>query len=632
MCTKMTDLLIQSVSSRGESFPRALLDGCRPPSVPRYSRSGDRELGTELKHSKSDDLVLQSSSLPSPPDIQHLRCDSPIPKTGCVVYEDDLASPHVLSKTKYFSDSEAEVDVRPNVSERSRKISGDFSGEGHRSSSRHVGLYDRVDPEDSIRDMITENDFYRFVLFKRHYDKYLHLSKKFEEARNIQYYLEEKYHEVKAERDGLAQARGELEARLRGREEELRDKEEELFLQLERVVRLEEDCEKLRAEKEKFGQLKDQLEREKNEAYRQLKRQAADSEATRRGLERARQEVMRQVTAITAEKDSLERENEMLKETLNEERKGVGHYLMDVSQQKKRISQNMVGLEKEVTELKHMARQSASLNNHFKKGMKHLASCKRKKCSVCTYTRAAFGEYADRNDKKLLSCFQAPLQDLRNWIRPVPLSASCSEDEGAGPFSRENEGPTTSSASGFSAFLGHASPLPSTRSEYSFRRAYSSEAHTSASSPSPTPSLPAECLSEGAMGPLPYISYIDEVSTSSESSGDSGQGEEPFPALEGPPCGCPYSNLSVPTDASLTSSSSTPATAAAGRAFSSDSGFSSELYDTGRRSLHSNTSKATTSTTSTASKAEMDEDRLPNLTRSKWTSSFRKLINKVSKR
>jgi len=40
----------------------------------------------------------------------------------------------------------------------------------------------------------------------------------------------------------------------------------------------------------------------------QLKRQAAQSEATRRGLERARQEVVRQVTVIAAEKDSLEKE------------------------------------------------------------------------------------------------------------------------------------------------------------------------------------------------------------------------------------------------------------------------------------------------------------------------------------
>jgi hypothetical protein len=40
----------------------------------------------------------------------------------------------------------------------------------------------------------------------------------------------------------------------------------------------------------------------------QLQRQAAESEATRRGLERARQEVVRQVTAIAAEKDSLQKE------------------------------------------------------------------------------------------------------------------------------------------------------------------------------------------------------------------------------------------------------------------------------------------------------------------------------------
>jgi hypothetical protein len=40
----------------------------------------------------------------------------------------------------------------------------------------------------------------------------------------------------------------------------------------------------------------------------QLKRQAAESEATRRGLERARQEVVRQVTAIATEKENLEKE------------------------------------------------------------------------------------------------------------------------------------------------------------------------------------------------------------------------------------------------------------------------------------------------------------------------------------
>lgn len=40
----------------------------------------------------------------------------------------------------------------------------------------------------------------------------------------------------------------------------------------------------------------------------QLKMQAEESESTRRRLERARHDVVRQVTAIVAEKDSLERE------------------------------------------------------------------------------------------------------------------------------------------------------------------------------------------------------------------------------------------------------------------------------------------------------------------------------------
>lgn len=38
---------------------------------------------------------------------------------------------------------------------------------------------------------------HRFVLFKRHYDKYIALSAKYEEAKGIAYYLEERYHEVK---------------------------------------------------------------------------------------------------------------------------------------------------------------------------------------------------------------------------------------------------------------------------------------------------------------------------------------------------------------------------------------------------------------------------------------------------
>lgn len=129
--------------------------------------------------------------------------------------------------------------------------------------------------------------------------------------------------------------------------------------------------------------------------------------------------------------------------------------------------------------------------------------------------------------KQLLSCFQAPLQDLRNWIRPVPLTSSSTSDkystasedyDGTGAARGDRR---LSAISGYSAFLGHSSPFPSTRSEYSFRRAYSSEeteTQTSTSSPSPSPSLPIDLTGEMAYGAIdglplpPYISYIDEVS------------------------------------------------------------------------------------------------------------------------
>jgi hypothetical protein len=51
-------------------------------------------------------------------------------------------------------------------------------------------------------------------------------------------------HLLQAERDGLTQARQELERKLETRELELHEKEEELFLQLEKVVRIEADFEK----------------------------------------------------------------------------------------------------------------------------------------------------------------------------------------------------------------------------------------------------------------------------------------------------------------------------------------------------------------------------------------------------
>ena len=62
-------------------------------------------------------------------------------------------------------------------------------------------------------------------------------------------------------------------------------------------------------------------------------------------------------------------------------------------------NQTTLNLWLQVTELKFIARQSATLNSQFRKGMKHLALCKRKKCSVCAYTKATFGEYADQGSE-----------------------------------------------------------------------------------------------------------------------------------------------------------------------------------------------------------------------------------------
>jgi hypothetical protein len=111
-----------------------------------------------------------------------------------------------------------------------------------------------------------------------------------------------------AERDKLEETRRQLERRLEGCEAELKDKEEELFLQLERSLRLEDEVDRARQEREACLEARERLEREQASALRQLQIQAAQNEITRRSLERARQEVVKQATAIRAERDALERE------------------------------------------------------------------------------------------------------------------------------------------------------------------------------------------------------------------------------------------------------------------------------------------------------------------------------------
>lgn len=50
---------------------------------------------------------------------------------------------------------------------------------------------------------------------------------------------------LQAERDRLTKRQHEMQRRMENRDMELHEKEEELFLQLEKAIRLEEDCEKV---------------------------------------------------------------------------------------------------------------------------------------------------------------------------------------------------------------------------------------------------------------------------------------------------------------------------------------------------------------------------------------------------
>ncbi|XP_031346252.1 uncharacterized protein LOC116173106 [Photinus pyralis] len=202
----MTELLV----SRGDTFPRSFLDTYRT-----SNKSARADELYDLKSSKSDELVLQTTDVPMVGEICHGHSENLLDSAGCM------------------SPTEGNFLDKPDVMTLPHR---------HR---RRVPVYDKVDPEDSIRDIVSENDFYRFVLFKKHYDKYLHLAQKYEEARNIAYYLEEKYHEVKMERDDLLQQRENLAKRLESNESLVKEKEDEVFVQLERVVYLEEQCDKV---------------------------------------------------------------------------------------------------------------------------------------------------------------------------------------------------------------------------------------------------------------------------------------------------------------------------------------------------------------------------------------------------
>ncbi|XP_076764449.1 uncharacterized protein LOC143431527 isoform X2 [Xylocopa sonorina] len=397
----------------------------------------------------------------------------------------------------------------------------------------------------------------RFVLFKRHYDKYVALAAKYEEAKGIAYYLEERYHEVKAERDKLEETRRSLEKRLEGCEAELRSKEDELFLQLERSLRLEEEVERAKNERDSYIATRDRLERQREVALRRLQMQLTQNEITRQTLERARQDVVRQATVIRAERDALERENEVLKEKLRVEQGELG-------EERRRREEGVAALTRETITLRHAAR-------HLRAATLHATSCRRRRrCSVCLYARRTFAEIDDyRDDGNLFKCLQTPLQDLRTWLRPSATSAT--------PTSREQR---------------TSSPLADREISFIDDSSVDSSAGRSNDSSNST--------------------------TSSNSASD----DEAYPST-------PVAEISLSS-----ANSSAPPTA---RAFSSDSGFSSEIGD--RRSrCYENGGSSTSSSSGKSRKiseslscSEPDEQSTAGFTRSRWTSSFRKLLGRKPK-
>lgn len=381
----MTELIV----SRGDTFPRAFLD--------TYRASKNTDFYSDLTSSKSDELVLQNSAdIPITEEIHHGHSENLL-DSGCMspTKEDFLDNPEVVVP---------------------------------KCRVKRASVYDRVDPEDSIRDIVSENDFYRFVLFKKHYDKYLHLSQKYEEARNIAYYLEEKYHEVKTERDDLIQQRDELARRLESNECLIREKEDEVFVHLERVIYLEEQCDKLRAEKEKLLEQKALIERERDKTLRLLQEEARQSEYNRRKLERARQEVVHHLTKIKNEKESLERENDQLKEALEAERKGLVRYTSQQVQRRRTTASEFA--DRRVAALRPAEYHSSTLASQFQKAVEHLANCKQKKCSVCAYAKASYKRISpSQHNRKLFGCLQTPFLEMRNMIKPPRSPIHCGEGE-----------------------------------------------------------------------------------------------------------------------------------------------------------------------------------------------------------
>lgn len=123
----MTELLV----SRGDTFPRSFLDSYRNS---RSNNNNNDQYYCDLKTSKSDELVLQNpQDIPVSNEIQHGHSENLLDNSNSIC----------MSPTEGDFLDKPDVLLLP------------------RSHRRKVPVYDRVDPEDSIRDIVTENDFYR---------------------------------------------------------------------------------------------------------------------------------------------------------------------------------------------------------------------------------------------------------------------------------------------------------------------------------------------------------------------------------------------------------------------------------------------------------------------------------------
>jgi len=139
---------------RGSAYHRNCLDEFRP------AASTSRYHANELRHSRSDPLGPVGGNSNGTACAGGGAGDEGGAKGSAKsepsAFRDEVLVllPRPVSVSQCFA--EAEDEPRP-----AQALQGLEAARLKPKVPAHVGIYDRVDPQDSIRDMITENDFYR---------------------------------------------------------------------------------------------------------------------------------------------------------------------------------------------------------------------------------------------------------------------------------------------------------------------------------------------------------------------------------------------------------------------------------------------------------------------------------------